>query len=30
MRYPSNDSKPSVNVCLPIRRFTGIPTPPGG
>ena len=25
IRYASNDSKPSVNTCLPIRRFTGIP-----
>jgi len=25
IRYPSNDPKPSVNTCLPIRRFTGIP-----
>jgi hypothetical protein len=29
IRYPSNDPKPSVNTCLPIRRFTGIPDVPG-
>jgi hypothetical protein len=24
VRYPSTDPKPSVNTCLPIRRFTGV------
>jgi hypothetical protein len=29
MRYPSKDPLPSVNVCQPIRRFTGIPDTTG-